>query len=53
MKIRSICVGLDAAWPLDAEAVRRAGAFLARAAARFADAGYEVQTTRIATSPFA
>jgi len=53
VKIRSICVGLDAVWPLDTGAIRRAGAFLGRAAARFADAGYEVQTTRIATSPFA
>lgn len=53
VKIRSICVGLDAAWPLDLAAVRRAGGFLRRAAERFADAGIEVQTTRIATSPFA
>jgi uncharacterized protein (UPF0210 family) len=53
VKIRSICVGINATWPLDADAVTQAGAFLALAAARFADAGIEVQTTRIATSPFA
>ncbi len=53
VKIRSICAGLDATWPLDIAAMQRAGAFLAAASARFADAGIEVQTTRIATSPFA
>jgi len=53
LKIRSICVGIDAAWPLDAEAVRAAGAFLTRAATVFGEAGIEVQTTRIALSPFA
>jgi uncharacterized protein (UPF0210 family) len=53
VKIRSICAGLGATWPLDTAAVERAGAFLAAASARFADAGVEVQTTRIATSPFA
>jgi uncharacterized protein (UPF0210 family) len=53
VKIRSICVGLDAAWPVERAAVQAAGAFLARAAARFADHGIEVQTTRLALSPFA
>lgn len=53
MKIRSICVGIDASWPLDLAAVQRAGDFAAQARARFEVAGYEVQTTRIATSPFA
>ena len=32
MKIRSICVGIDAAWPLDMAAIARPGAFLTRAA---------------------
>jgi hypothetical protein len=26
VKIRSICVGIDAAWPLDTAAIQRAGA---------------------------
>jgi uncharacterized protein (UPF0210 family) len=53
VKIRSICVGLDAAWPVERAAVQAAGSFLTRAAARFADHGIEVQTTRLALSPFA
>ncbi len=53
MKIRSICVGIDASWPLDTAAIQRAGALLARAATVFGEAGVEVQTTRLALSPFA
>jgi uncharacterized protein (UPF0210 family) len=53
VKIRSICVGIDASWPLDTASVQRAGRFAAAAQARFDAAGYDVQTTRIATSPFA
>ena len=53
MKIRSICVGLPGAWPVDTTAVRTAGDFLTAAVRRFADAGIEVQTTRVALSPFA
>jgi uncharacterized protein (UPF0210 family) len=53
VKIRSICIGIDAAWPLDTAAVRAAGAFLARAATAFGETGVEVQTTRLALSPFA
>jgi uncharacterized protein len=53
MKIRSICVGLPAARPVDVAAVRMAGQLLAGVAQRFAEAGVEVQTTRLALSPFA
>ena len=53
MKIRSICVGIDATWPLDTATVQRAGRFARRCAARFEGAGIEVQTTRLALSPFA
>lgn len=53
MKIRSICVGIDATLPLDTSQVERAGRFAAAAQARFEGAGIEVQTTRLALSPFA
>jgi uncharacterized protein (UPF0210 family) len=53
VKIRSICLGLAASWPLDTAAIRLAGEFLANAARRFGEAGIEVQTTRVALSPFA
>lgn len=53
MKIRSICVGVDATWPLDRASVTAAGRFLARASERFTQSGIEVQTTRLALSPFA
>ena len=53
MKIRSICLGLDATRRVDTAAVRRAGDFLSMAARRFGEAGIEVQTTRLALSPFA
>jgi len=53
VKIRSICVGMAASWPVDTAAVQLAGQFLARAARRYDDAGIEVQTTRLALSPFA
>jgi uncharacterized protein len=53
VKIRSICVGIEASWPIDIVAVQRAGDFLQAAAQRFGDAGIEVQTTRLALSPFA
>ena len=53
MKIRSICVGLPAARPVDTASVRVAGQLLSGAARRFAEAGIEVQTTRLALSPFA
>lgn len=46
MKIRTITLFLDR--PIDAAAMRFAGEKLALAKARFVDAGYEVQTSRIA-----
>jgi uncharacterized protein (UPF0210 family) len=46
MKIRTITLFLHR--KIDAAALRSAGEALARGAARFADAGYEVQTKRIA-----
>jgi uncharacterized protein (UPF0210 family) len=53
VKIRSICAGIDATWPLDRVTVLQAGRFAASAQARFEAAGIEVQTTRLALSPFA
>jgi hypothetical protein len=52
MKIRSITYFLDPGWPLDESKLRKAGEFLANASAAFTSAGYEVQTTRLATTPF-
>jgi Uncharacterised ACR (DUF711) len=53
VKIRSICLGLAASWPVDSASVRLAGDFLARASRRFGEADVEVQTTRLALTPFA
>lgn len=52
MKIRSITYFCNPDWPLDEKVIRKAGKFLAEAKSRFEDAGYEVQTTRLATTPF-
>ncbi len=52
MKIRSIAYFLNPKYPLDEDALRKAGEFLARAKAAYESAGYEVQTTRLATTPF-
>ena len=52
MKIRSITCFLDPSWPLEPQAVARIGAVAARAVTEFQRAGYEVQTTRMATPPF-
>jgi hypothetical protein len=52
MKIRSITYFLDPGWPLDESRLRAAGDFLARAKSAYEGAGYEVQTTRLATVPF-
>ncbi len=52
MKIRAITVGVDFGRPSpDAAAFGRAGAILDQAVTRFADAGVEVQTTRLAGTP--
>lgn len=52
MKIRSITYFCNPGWPLDEKLLRRAGTFLSEAKTVFEQAGYEVQTTRLATVPF-
>lgn len=52
MKIRSITYFIDTGWPLDLDALRRAGVFLQAAKTAFEAAGYGVQTARLATIPF-
>lgn len=52
MKIRSITCFLDPGWPLDDQMMQRAGQFIAAARPAFEAAGYEVQTERLATTPF-
>jgi uncharacterized protein (UPF0210 family) len=52
MKIRSITYFLNPKYPLDEKALRKAGEFLAQAKSAYEAAGYEVQTTRLATIPF-
>ena len=52
MKIRSITYFCNPGWPFDEKKLRTAGKFLAEAQAAFEQAGYEVQTTRLATIPF-
>src|SRR5579862_7405652 len=51
MQIRSITVGVDAAWPFERDAIARAGEFLGRARRAFEQAGFAVQTTRLCTQP--
>jgi len=52
MKIRSITYFLNPKYPLDEEALQKASEFLAQAKSTYEAAGYEVQTTRLATTPF-
>ena len=52
MKIRSITYFCNPGFPLKEEVLREAGDFLAQAKAAYQAAGYEVQTTRLATVPF-
>ncbi len=52
MKIRSITYFFSPGWPPDEAKMRAAGVFLAEAKQAFENAGYEVQTTRLATTPF-
>jgi uncharacterized protein (UPF0210 family) len=52
MKIRSITYFINPGWPLDEFRLRKAGEFLAHATTVYTSAGYEVQTTRLATTPF-
>ena len=52
MKIRSITYFCNPKYPLDEKALHRAGVFLSTAKSAYKAAGYEVQTTRLATIPF-
>jgi uncharacterized protein (UPF0210 family) len=52
MKIRSITYFCNPGWPLDKKKLQAAGTFLTEAKADFEEAGYEVQTLRLATIPF-
>ncbi len=52
MKIRSITYFVNPGWPLDPQALAAAGRFLRAAKPAFEAAGYEIQTTRLATVPF-
>jgi len=52
MKIRSITFFLDPHYPVDAQRLRVGGDFLRIAQPAFVAAGYEVQSSRLATVPF-
>jgi len=52
MKIRSITYFFNPGWPLDESKFGMADDFLCSARAAYQDAGYEVQTTRLATPSF-
>ena len=52
MKIRSITYFLNPKYPLDEKALQKAGDFLVQAKSTYEAAGYKVQTTRLATTPF-
>ena len=52
MKIRSITYFMNVGWPFKEEGIQKAGIFLSTARSAFESAGYEVQTTRIASVPF-
>ena len=52
MKIRSITVFIPSRWSFEPEQLEKAGKFVAAARGAFEQAGYAVQTTRLATVPF-
>ena len=52
MKIRSITYFCNPKYPLEEKVLHRAGQFLTEAKFAYEAAGYEVQTTRLATIPF-
>jgi len=52
MKIRTITLFTDPGWPVRDEIFAAAGRMAQAARAAFAEAGYEVQTVRLATPPF-
>lgn len=53
MKIRSITFFLNPGWPLDERKLREAGSALTFAKKSYEEAGFEVQTTRLACVSFA
>ena len=52
MKIRSITYFVNPGWPVKENVIDKAGSFLLDAKDAFNHAGYEVQTSRLATIPF-
>lgn len=52
MKIRSITTFINPSWPLQADVLQSAGDFISQALLAYAQAGFEVQTTRLAVPPF-
>jgi uncharacterized protein len=52
MKIRSITYFCNPKYPLEEKILKVAGTFLAEAKSAFEAGGYEVQTVRVATTPF-
>lgn len=52
MKIRSITYFCNPKYPLNEKILQKAGEFLVEAKSAYEEAGYEVQTTRLATVPF-
>ena len=52
MKIRSITYFFNPGWPPDETKMKAAGVFLAEAKKVYENIHYEVQTTRLATTPF-
>jgi uncharacterized protein len=52
MKIRSITAFVNPSWPLKTGILEQAGGFIARARRVYEQAGYEVQTVRLALPPF-
>lgn len=53
MKIRSITYFMNPGWPLDETALRSGGEFVQQAQEMYQQAGFEVQTVRLACPPFA
>jgi uncharacterized protein (UPF0210 family) len=52
MRIRSVTIGTNLAYPIGDEHLSSIDAFSARARTIFAEAGFEVQTVRLASQPF-
>ncbi len=52
MKIRSITCFMNPGWPLDENRLQGCADLIRAARAAFSEAGYEVQTARLATPPF-